>query len=73
MLVQTNFAGLLQMNGIPVGKGLGQYYLKEQLEGTEDTAPGSIMIVLATDAALSDRNLKRLAKRGLAWHGRAPP
>jgi len=66
VLVQTNFAGVLQMNGIPVGKGLGQYYLKEQLEGTEDAAHGSIMIVLATSAPLSDRNLKRLAKRGLA-------
>jgi D-aminopeptidase len=52
------------MNGIPVGKHLGQYYLKEYLEN--DAADGSIMIVLATDAPLSDRNLKRLAKRGLA-------
>jgi D-aminopeptidase len=54
------------MDGIPVGKGFGQYYLTEQLEGIEDAAHGSIMIVLATDAPLSDRNLKRLAKRGLA-------
>jgi D-aminopeptidase len=63
-LVQTNFGGVLQMDGIPVGKELGQYYLKESLE--DDSANGSIMIVLATDAPLSDRNLKRLAKRGLA-------
>jgi len=63
-LVQTNFGGVLQMNGIPLGKKLAQYYLKEDLQGT--SADGSIMIVLATDAPLSDRNLKRLAKRGLA-------
>jgi D-aminopeptidase len=51
------------MDGIPVGKELGQYYLKDELG---ESADGSIMIVLATDAPLSDRNLKRLAKRGLA-------
>ena len=64
ILVQTNFGGVLQMDGIPVGKMLGQYYLKEQLD--EASADGSIMIVLATDAPLSDRNIKRLARRGLA-------
>jgi D-aminopeptidase len=63
-LVQTNFGGVLQMDGIPVGKELGQYYLKEYLD--DASADGSIMIVLATDAPLSDRNLKRLAQRGLA-------
>jgi D-aminopeptidase len=61
-LVQTNFGGVLQMDGIPVGKELGQYF-HEYLEN--DSADGSVMIVLATDAPLSDRNLKRLAKRGL--------
>ncbi len=63
-LVQTNFGGVLQMDGVPVGKKLGQYYLKEQLD--DASADGSVMIVIATDAPLSDRNLKRLAKRGLA-------
>jgi D-aminopeptidase len=63
-LVQTNFGGILQMDGIPLGKKFGQYYLKDYLE--HDSADGSVMIVLATDAPLSDRNLKRLAKRGLA-------
>ncbi|HLO33044.1 MAG TPA: P1 family peptidase [Anaerolineales bacterium] len=61
-LVQTNFGGVLQMDGIAVGKQLGQYDLKDKLY---DSTDGSIMIVLATDAPLSDRNLKRLAKRGL--------
>jgi len=64
VLVQTNFGGVLQIDGIPVGKKLGQYYLKEQLD--DASADGSIMIVVATDAPLSDRNLKRLARRGLA-------
>ena len=67
-LVQTNFGGILQMDGIPVGRNLNQYYLKHALEdGSED---GSIIIVLATDAPLSDRNLKRLARRGLAGMAR---
>lgn len=63
-LVQANFGGVLQIDGIPAGKRLGQYYLKEQLD--DNSADGSVMIVLATDAPLSDRNLKRLARRGLA-------
>jgi D-aminopeptidase len=64
VLVQSNFGGVLQMDGIPVGRKLGQYYLKDQLD--DASADGSTMIVVATDAPLSDRNLKRLAKRGLA-------
>ena len=66
VLVQTNFGGILQINGMPVGQKLNQYYLQERLEDAEGAADGSIMIVFATDAPLSDRNLKRLAKRGLA-------
>jgi len=64
VLVQSNFGGVLQMDGIPVGRQLGQYYLKEKLD--DASADGSVMIVLATDAPLSERNLRRLAKRGLA-------
>jgi D-aminopeptidase len=64
VLVQSNFGGALQIDGIPVGKKLGQYYLKNKLD--DASADGSIMIIAATDAPLSDRNLKRLAKRGLA-------
>jgi D-aminopeptidase len=64
VLVQSNFGGVLQMDGYPVGKELGQHYLKNELD--ESSADGSIMIAIATDASLSDRNLKRVAKRGLA-------
>lgn len=63
-LVQTNFGGVLQIDGVPVGKKLGQYYLKEVVDVS--SPDGSVMVILATDAPLSDRNLKRLAKRGLA-------
>lgn len=61
-LVQTNFGGILHICGFPLGPRLGQYYLKDQLS----QADGSIMIVLATDAPLSDRNLTRLARRAFA-------
>jgi len=64
VLVQANYGGVLQILGVPVGKYLGQHYLKDKLD--RDDADGSIMIVIATDAPLSDRNLKRLAQRGLA-------
>ncbi|HEY3311884.1 MAG TPA: P1 family peptidase [Anaerolineales bacterium] len=64
VLVQSNFGGVLQMDGLPVGLALGQYYLKDHLEGT--SAGGSIMIIIATDAPLSDRNLTRLARRSMA-------
>ena len=63
VLVQSNFGGVLQMDGIPVGKKLGQYYLEGELDRSAD---GSVMIVIASDAPISDRNLKRLARRGLA-------
>jgi len=63
-LVQTNFGGSLQMGGAPVGRCLGRYYLQEH--AARDHADGSIMIVIATDAPLSDRNLTRLARRSFA-------
>lgn len=81
-LVQTNFGGVLQVAGLPVGVRAGRHYLSEELAGAagpraaaagESTDPsgagnpdGSVMIVLATDAPLSDRNLTRLAARAMA-------
>jgi len=64
VLVQSNFGGVLQILGVPIGQELGQYYLKGDLDRAD--ADGSIMIVVATDAPLSDRNLTRLARRALA-------
>ncbi|MDX1586325.1 MAG: P1 family peptidase [Balneolaceae bacterium] len=69
VLVQTNFGGVLEIAGVPIGKELNKYYLNDTLNDTPD---GSCMIVLATDAPLQARNLKRLAKRtmmGLAKTG----
>lgn len=69
VLVQSNFGGMLQIAGVPVGKELGRYYLRRELSENPD---GSCIIVLATDAPLSTRNLCRLAKRtmlGLARTG----
>lgn len=72
VLVQSNYGGVLTINGAPVGKELGRYYLREQLEPrrsggdeTGDRADGSIMIVVATDAPMDHRNLKRLAARAM--------
>jgi D-aminopeptidase len=68
-LVQSNFGGILTIDGVPVGEKLGQYSFKEDVEKRES---GSCMMVLATDAPLSSRNLERLAKRavlGLARTG----
>ncbi|MEM6696857.1 MAG: P1 family peptidase [Bacteroidota bacterium] len=62
VLVQSNFGGVLQIAGVPVGVELGKYYLKDQLN---EDADGSCMIVVATDAPLDARNLKRLAKRAM--------
>ncbi|SEJ68576.1 D-aminopeptidase [Dyadobacter sp. SG02] len=69
VLVQTNFGGVLKVNGVPVGQELGKYAFKESLDKSSD---GSCMMVLATDAPLDTRNLKRLAKRvmlGMAQTG----
>jgi D-aminopeptidase len=68
VLVQTNFGGVLTIAGAPVGRELGQYYLRKELGEAgsgKDKADGSCMIVVATDAPLDARNLKRLAARAL--------
>lgn len=72
VLVQTNFGGILTIAGAPVGRELGRYYLKDQIDGKSSgraaraqTADGSIMIVVATDAPIDHRNLSRLAARAM--------
>ena len=92
---------MLTINGAPVGRELGRYYLREQLEkaepdkrtgsgragatdrqsqiansqiGDADLADGSVIIVIATDAPVDARNLRRMAARammGLARTGAA--
>ena len=63
VLVQTNFGGVLQVLGAPVGRELGRYAFKNAVE--TERGDGSCMIVVATDAPISDRNLKRLAARAI--------
>lgn len=63
-LVQSNYGGSLMMDGVPVGRELGRFYLREHADRGD--ADGSVMVVLATDAPLSDRNLSRLALRAMA-------
>jgi D-aminopeptidase len=103
VLVQSNFGGILTIAGAPVGRELGRYYLKEELERSgnkpssrnsrtignaeqiskhssagdalapdQDLAAGSALVVIATDAPVDYRNLKRMAARamlGLAYTG----
>lgn len=62
VLVQTNFGGVLQIDGVPVGEELKKFAFSEQLLKGVD---GSCMMVVATDAPLDSRNLERLAKRAM--------
>jgi D-aminopeptidase len=64
-LVQANYGGALLMDGLAAGKLLRKYYLAEHVAAQAD-ADGSVVVVLATDAPLSDRNLQRLARRAMA-------
>ena len=64
VLVQSNFGGVLQVLGAPVGRELGSYSFKHDVAA--ERGDGSIMIVVATDAPLSDRNLTRLAARAMS-------
>lgn len=69
VLVQTNFGGVLQIDGVAIGKELNNFSFSDKLKNPVD---GSCMIVVATDAPLDSRNLERLAKRafmGLAKTG----
>jgi D-aminopeptidase len=72
VLVQTNFGGVLTIAGAPVGRELGRYYLREELQGggPTDRGNGSVMVVIATDAPVDARNLKRVAARAMLGLGR---
>jgi D-aminopeptidase len=86
VLVQSNYGGVLTIDGAPVGVELGRYYLKDAIEkdaakpaaaarqkisgkdsaDINNPADGSIIIVIATDAPVDARQLKRLAARSMA-------
>jgi D-aminopeptidase len=68
VLVQSNFGGILTMDGAPVGRALGRYAFQRAVESGArdlDGGDGSIMMVVATDAPLSPLNLERIAKRAI--------
>jgi len=73
VLVQTNFGGVLTIVGAPVGRELGRYYLREEFQPVAsgaDRGNGSVMVVIATDAPVDARNLKRMAARAMLGLGR---
>ncbi len=67
VLVQSNFGGILQINGAPVGREMHNFYMQQPKETHK--VDGSCMIIIATDAPLSARNLERLAKRSYIAFG----
>lgn len=80
VLVQANFGGVLTIDGRRVGEQLSRYSFRESLarpgsrhtDDAGESADGSCMIIIATDAPLSARNLERVARRsflGLARTG----
>ena len=69
VLVQSNFGGVLQVDGVPVGEEMKKFSFRNELLNNVD---GSCMMVVATNAPLDSRNLQRLARRafmGLAKTG----
>ena len=74
-LVQTNFGGVLTIDGVRVGEALGRYSFQESLETgsseAQNEAAGSCMMVVATDAPLSPRNLERVARRAVLGMARS--
>ncbi len=79
VLVQTNFGGILDVMGAPVGRALGRFAFQRDVgappadgraPAAGDDGDGSVIIVIATDAPLSDRNLRRVAARAMMGLGR---
>ena len=83
VLVQSNYGGVLQVDGVPVGRELGRYAFKDAVVASasapavkpgrgpaDDRGDGSVIVVIATDAPLSDRNLGRVASRAMMALGR---
>lgn len=68
VLVQTNYGGVLTINGAPVGREFNTYAYREELESrgeATNTEDGSIMMIVATDAPLNARGLNRLGMRAM--------
>jgi D-aminopeptidase len=70
VLVQTNYGGLLTMGGVELWRDLGRHAYTQEARDAAPQDSGSVIIVIATDAPLSDRNLQRLASRAMMGLGR---
>ena len=64
VLVQSNYGGVLEIDGVQVGRKLNQYDFRNHVKKTENV-DGSCMMVVVTDAPLDSRNLERLAMRAM--------
>lgn len=71
VLVQTNYGGVMSINGAPVGRELGTYSFRDETQpDNTDREDGSVMVVVATDAPLTSRGLARLSMRPMLGLGR---
>ena len=64
VLVQTNYGGILEIDGVQVGQRLHKHDFIDHVRKTENV-DGSCMMVVITDAPLDSRNLERVAKRAM--------
>ena len=64
VLAQTNYGGILEIDGVQVGQRLGKFAYSDHVNHSQDT-DGSCMMVVITDAPLDARNLERVAKRAM--------
>ena len=64
VIVQSNYGGILEIDGVQVGQKLGEFSYKEHIPQSK-TADGSCMMVVITDAPIDARNLERVAKRAM--------
>ena len=64
VLVQTNYGGILEIDGVQVGQKLHKHDFINHVRKTENV-DGSCMMVVITDAPLDSRNLERVAKRAM--------
>lgn len=64
VLTQTNYGGILEIDGVQVGQKLHKHDFIDHVRRTENV-DGSCMMVVITDAPLDSRNLERMAKRAM--------
>lgn len=64
VLAQTNYGGILEIDGVQVGQKLHKHDFIDHVRRTENV-DGSCMMVVITDAPLDSRNLERMAKRAM--------